>query len=479
MPLWSVPISLHFRYSVPTFVVHRSTNLRIPYWTVLHPRVMNEEPTQPPSVGWLKFFFEDYLPESPCPPGCRHIHSVWRKQPGSLSSGSPLSSCVGETDDFFADSSSAYTSEDTSNYHKFSPIPMLLEQVPGKLSVSYSDRSTTSSRTSRSPPGYPQDTAHSPPGYPEDGFRGVLSHSEEELKQLDDLISLYSDKLSETESERDSSRKSSRSAAENAEFHCKSPVKAHFSFSEGDIHHYLAKHRPSEVADCLLSNCHCTLNGQLKIEHLLNTSPLDHAQKLARRDVSTQCVFSDIIEFEQLPSPDFTRKCTPTDEDTLTKYRHREPVSPSPSPETCQRSYYSDLDNFSEEEEEETPDLPYLPEPPGPAAELAPPKAGLHVELSTSSSGGKTSSSNDTPHSTNTLSSAVTTSTNASSAVTFSTGESLTAVSPINQPEELAAFPPFVIDFFQFAARPEDYLTDEQLEWYFEVGPYLFLLHPD
>ena len=413
-----------------------------------------EETKPPPSVGWLKFFFEDYLPESPCPPGCRHRHSVWRKQPGSLSSGSPLSSCVGETEEFFADSSSAYTSEDASHYNKFSPIPMLLEQVPR---APFSDRSTTSSRTSRSPP-----------GYPEDGFCRNLSVSDEDLKQLDDLISLYSDKLSETESERDSSRKNSRSAAENAEFYRKSPAKEVFSFSDGDVHHYLSKHRPSEVADCIVSNCHCTLNGHLKLEQLMKTSPLEKVQKLLTREVSTQCVFSDILEFEQLPSPHFIRKCTPTDEDTLTKYRREGPISRSPSPETCQKSYYSDLDNFSEEEDENV-DLPYFPEPSRPLSSTLPRKTGLHVELSNTSSGGKTSSSQDTPYSTTTSSSVITTSTNPSSLVT-STGDSLTVVSPIKHPEGLAAFPPFVIDFFEFAARPEDYLTDEQLEWYYEVS---------
>ena len=420
-----------------------------------------EETKPPPSVGWLKFFFEDYLPESPCPPGCRHRHSVWRKQPGSLSSGSPLSSCVGETEEFFADSSSAYTSEDASHYNKFSPIPMLLEQVPR---APFSDRSTTSSRTSRSPP-----------GYPEDGFCRNLSVSDEDLKQLDDLISLYSDKLSETESERDSSRKNSRSAAENAEFYRKSPVKEVFSFSDGDVHHYLSKHRPSEVADCIVSNCHCTFNGHLKLEQLMKTSPLEKVQKLLTREVSTQCVFSDIMEFEQLPSPHFIRKCTPTDEDTLTKYRREGPISRSPSPETCQKSYYSDLDNFSEEEDENV-DLPYFPEPSRPLSSTLPRKTGLHVELSNTSSGGKTSSSQDTPYSTTTSFSVITTSTNPSSLSTnpsslvTSTGDSLTVVSPIKHPEGLAAFPPFVIDFFEFAARPEDYLTDEQLEWYYEVS---------
>ncbi|KAL5261412.1 hypothetical protein ACHWQZ_G007196 [Mnemiopsis leidyi] len=208
----------------------------------------------------------------------------------------------------------------------------------------------------------------------------------------------------------------------------------------------------------------------------MKTSPLENVRKLLTREVSTQCVFSDIMEFEQLPSPHFIRKCTPTDEDTLTKIRREGPVSRSPSPETCPKSYYSDLDNFSEEEEEENVDLPYFPEPSRPFSATLPRKSGLHVELSNSSSGGKTSSSQDkdTPYSTTTSSSAVTTSssalttsTNPSSLIT-STGDSLTAVSPIKQPEGLAAFPPFVIDFFEFAARPEDYLTDEQLDWYYE-----------
>ena len=416
---------------------------------------MNGEPSQQPPVGWLKFFFEDYLPESPCPPGCRHIHSGWRKQPGSVSSGSPLSSCLAE--DFFADSSSAYTSEEHSHYNKFSPIPMLLDQAPRKLDILFSDRSSTSSHNSRSPPGYPEDGFRDSLSLKDStSSRDKLSPSDQELKQLDDLISLYSDILSETESERDSSRKSSRSASENAEFHRKSPEKQKFSFSDGDIHRFelFSSDQPSKVDDCLRSNCHCTLNEKLKIEDLLQTSPLVHAQKLVTRNVSTQCVFSDITDTQQIPSPVFIRKRSPTDEDTLTKFRQRL-SSRSPSPETCQKSYYSDLDNSSSSDEGGDL-LPYFPEPPRPTYNLPPLKTGLHVELSASSSGGKTSSSQDTPGST--------------SAITSSTGDSLTAVSPLKQPEGLADFPPFVIDFFEFAARPEDYLTDSQLEWYYEVS---------
>lgn len=415
------------------------------------------ESEQPVQIGWLQFFFEEYLPESPCPPGCRHRHSGRLKVPGSLSSGSPFSSCVGETEDFFADTSSAYNSEDTSPYHKFSPIPMSLEPPPqstSKISLPYSDRSTTSSLSPA--PGYLDDMM----------FRDNLSTSDEELRQIDDLISIYSEKLSESESV--SSRKSSRCTKESPEMPRRfAPLKQTFSFSDSEIQYYQSpdNNQEGEVADCVLSKCHCMISNRNQEDLLMERSPLQNMTKLSR-DISTQCIFSDMVELEEVPSPRVWKHSS-TDDDTLTKK-----VARSPSPDTIQqRSYLSDMEHLSEDE---SPDLPYHPDTL--VLDKAPGKIGLHVELSLSSSGGKTTSSDLTTPGT-TASSAITSVSSvtvSSTVVTTSSADSLTTVSPFKQStlQELAAFPPFVIDFFQFAAHPEDYLTDEQLEWYYEVNIY-------
>ena len=239
-------------------------------------------------VGWLEFFFEGYLPESPCPPGCRHRHSSWRGQTGSVCSeptspsyytGGVSTSTIGEED--------SVTIKCREMDGHFSPIPMLLQR---RSSDPYcSDRSRTSS--------------HSPVGYPEDGTEGLLvrGSSEEELKHIDNLISDYNEKLTESECELKSVaglRHPVCMKDEMAPIKSRQDMKTDLDF---DIQQYQLKRkpRPSLVAECLLAKCHFMFCGELNIDDVTYKIPLQSVEKPSRRtikstcDVSIQCTVTE------------------------------------------------------------------------------------------------------------------------------------------------------------------------------------------
>ena len=333
---------------------------------------------QPPPVGWLQFFFSDYLPASPCPPGCLHRTPL---RAGSLSSGTPSSEgfCVGLGDQY-------------SSLDKFSPIAMSLE----KGDTGYSEGSLV--------------------GYPEDGFRS----SEEELRQIDDLISIYSERLSESESVASSRRNSPSHSPPHPQY---SPVKRTSPFSDTDLVR-CGKCTSSNVVDCLFVNWACSApRNPLSVPHAAHT-------RKVQCNASTQCLFSDIVShsYDAVLSSKADRRPS-ADDDTLTKTRKSEG-------RTCDEhdiSEYSEGENISEISE--TCDATFSIDQPSMPTTVSP-------------------SSRPT--------------TTMETASLDPCRDSI--CSPLLKDGRLRQFPPFVIDFFQFAARPEDYLTAEQLEWYYEVS---------
>ena len=212
-------------------------------------------------VGWLEFFFEGYLPDSPCPPGCIHRHASWINQAGSLNSepNSPSCSYVGDMSE-----------EDSPTCRgTFPPIPMLLKKR--RTSDPFSERSMSSS--------------HSPVGYPEDvGLCGGCS--EEDLRHIDSLISHYNEQLSESEFEL-------RSVAEDAAPRL-SAVDQDVMFSDVEIENYQSnrKPRPSLVAECTLAKCHILFPGELSMNDFtyrypfVNNDPRKHIKVTC--DATTQ-----------------------------------------------------------------------------------------------------------------------------------------------------------------------------------------------
>ena len=401
-------------------------------------------------VGWLQYFFENHLPESPCPPGCRHRHSSFRKRgknQGSVCSGSPQSSDVGDemlsTTDY-----SSYSTEDSSYKNNFSPIPLMLDPPQRKISNPYSDCGSSGDHD----------------------YKEYCDPNENDLKELDDLISIYSEKLSETESDIKSG--SSQKIIDRSPLllmrQKQNTHNTQFSFSDTEIEHY---HHPSATLGCGVANCHCTS----KLRRVSTERYIRIVSHKSYCDVGVQCRYSDVVK---VTGSDLLWKHTCGDDDTLTKVRNlrklRSVTTKGEAEEMLDPSPDEDDDIFTR-------------------PVVIPHSNNIHADLSQTSSG-------------NTASSCITTSSNLTS-LTPSTFDShdrllrdkssneLTKISslesdktfsyspdkenlPLNDAmTSVSNFTPFTIDFFEFATRPEDFLTDEQLTWYYEVRRYTVILY--
>ena len=487
-------------------------------------------------IGWLQFFFEGYLPESPCPPGCRSLHHHTNYTPpkyknGSINSSSSSSSLGHGSDEYYKSGFGGSAGDASDSYGPFAPIPLKIDSQR-KLSVPFSDGKASGSITSliSSPIGYPEDNYH---------YSHNLTPSEEDLREIDDLISLYSEKCSESESD------SINISSPNHLCPSRSP---HRSLSESEA----IAHRPSQVAECVLAKCHCMGPRLLSVEDVLSKSPLQSLRKKSK-DMSTQCVFSDIVP--EAPSPKLIRNMSPTDDDTLTKHPRKKRLSetmaeyndqvmkkadPRPSPLALKKLKINRTPSpphdhnglfvmnsaectpvteranpviICDEDPSVSPDLTEISpvdvirSPTGLQRDLCQTSSGattLSSSLSYQSSEDKTWASHNyeiqeelAPHISAALAPphqdlTASTSSGADSLLsnTHSSDNSNAAKSDCFDEEdeeevpkrnskfvdleanltELSFFPPFVIDFFQFAAHPEDYLTDSQLDWYFEVS---------